>query len=46
LRIQCNANHDDASIDGLISAFGDLTEIFELTTHADSLTAVAVNGKH
>ena len=24
LRVQCNANHDEASIDGLIAAFADL----------------------
>ena len=26
LRVQCNANHDDRSIDGLIDAFASLTE--------------------
>ena len=26
LRVQCNANHDDRSIDGLIDAFARLTE--------------------
>ena len=25
LRVQCNANHDDRSIDGLIDAFASLT---------------------
>jgi glycine C-acetyltransferase len=27
LRVQCNANHDDASIDGLIDAFAALTRV-------------------
>ena len=26
LRVQCNANHDDRSIDGLVDAFARLTE--------------------
>ena len=30
LRIQCNANHDDASIDGLIAAFGALARTMRL----------------
>ena len=33
LRVQCNANHDEASIDGLIAAFADLAEILELPDH-------------
>jgi 7-keto-8-aminopelargonate synthetase-like enzyme len=30
LRVQCNANHADASIDGLIDAFSDLTDAMPL----------------
>jgi 7-keto-8-aminopelargonate synthetase-like enzyme len=30
LRIQCNANHDDAEIDGLIAAFAELTQAMPL----------------
>ena len=30
LRIQCNANHDDASIDGLVEAFADLAQTINL----------------
>jgi 7-keto-8-aminopelargonate synthetase-like enzyme len=30
LRIQCNANHDDAEIDGLIAAFAELTRAIAL----------------
>ena len=43
LRIQCNANHDEASIDGLIAAFGDLAEVLELPGPAERLTAVAAD---
>jgi 7-keto-8-aminopelargonate synthetase-like enzyme len=29
LRIQCNANHEDSAIDGLISAFAELTRTMD-----------------
>jgi 7-keto-8-aminopelargonate synthetase-like enzyme len=31
LRVQCNANHDDSSIDGLIGAFSRLREVIDLS---------------
>ncbi len=34
LRVQCNANHDDASIDGLIDAFAALTHAMALPGRA------------
>jgi 7-keto-8-aminopelargonate synthetase-like enzyme len=34
LRVQCNANHTDAAIDGLIGAFGRLCEVMNLSIHA------------
>ena len=34
LRVQCNANHDDRSIDGLIDAFASLTEAMGLPVPA------------
>ncbi len=34
LRIQCNANHDDAQVDGLVRAFADLAVAFKLTRRA------------
>ncbi len=39
LRVQCNANHDDRSIDGLIGAFASLTEAMGLPTPAGQLSA-------
>jgi hypothetical protein len=30
LRVQCNANHDDSSIDGLINAFAALSQAMAL----------------
>jgi glycine C-acetyltransferase len=46
LRVQCNANHDEASIDGLIAAFADLAEILDLPDHAEHLSPVAVHNAH
>src|SRR5262249_15559549 len=43
LRVQCNANHDEASIDGLIAAFADLADGLDLPGHAEHLSAVAVH---
>jgi 7-keto-8-aminopelargonate synthetase-like enzyme len=43
LRVQCNANHDESSIDGLIAAFADLAEILDLPDHAEHLSPVAVH---
>jgi 7-keto-8-aminopelargonate synthetase-like enzyme len=31
LRVQCNANHDDSSIDGLIGAFSRLRDVIDLS---------------
>ena len=46
LRIQCNANHEEESVDGLISAFADMREMltpkFELGTLA--MAAAGRNG--
>jgi glycine C-acetyltransferase len=36
LRVQCNANHDDAEIDGLIAAFTELTRAMALPHSASS----------
>jgi 7-keto-8-aminopelargonate synthetase-like enzyme len=41
LRIQCNANHDDASIDGLIEAFAALTQAMPLPRLNGSAYAAA-----
>jgi 7-keto-8-aminopelargonate synthetase-like enzyme len=42
LRVQCNANHSDASIDGLLAAFGSLAETIEFSG-GDTLAAMAVS---
>jgi 7-keto-8-aminopelargonate synthetase-like enzyme len=34
LRVQCNANHDDASIDGLLDAFAAMIRAIDLPTHS------------
>jgi hypothetical protein len=34
LRVQCNANHEDSAIDGLIGAFARLSEAINLSPHA------------
>jgi 7-keto-8-aminopelargonate synthetase-like enzyme len=44
LRVQCNANHDDASIDGLIDAFAELTESMPRTGNDPPLPAGAAAG--
>jgi len=44
LRVQCNANHDDASIDGLIDAFAALTDAMSLPGRADLSTVAAPRG--
>jgi len=45
LRVQCNANHDDAAIDGLIAAFADLAETINLPAgSAISSTGARHNG--
>ena len=41
LRVQCNANHDDRSIDGLVDAFARLTESMGLPTLRSSQGAAA-----
>jgi 7-keto-8-aminopelargonate synthetase-like enzyme len=35
LRIQCNANHNESAIDGLLSAFADLVESPIIRSHGD-----------
>jgi 7-keto-8-aminopelargonate synthetase-like enzyme len=44
LRVQCNANHDDRSIDGLIDAFGSLTKAMGLPVPGE--LAAAFKGPH
>jgi 7-keto-8-aminopelargonate synthetase-like enzyme len=45
LRVQCNANHDEASVDGLLAAFADLAETMDLSARAVvSSTYPAHNG--
>ena len=47
LRVQCNANHDDSSIDGLIGAFARLSEAMSLSLQGEfsaSGTAALRNG--
>jgi 7-keto-8-aminopelargonate synthetase-like enzyme len=39
LRVQCNANHDDASIDGLIDSFAHLSKKMRLTVHDEFPTS-------
>jgi 7-keto-8-aminopelargonate synthetase-like enzyme len=46
LRVQCNANHDPASIEGLIAAFADLALTLALPAHSEHLAAVAVHDTH
>jgi 7-keto-8-aminopelargonate synthetase-like enzyme len=41
LRVQCNANHDDRSIDGLVDAFAGLTEAMDLS-HRGAISATDV----
>jgi 7-keto-8-aminopelargonate synthetase-like enzyme len=41
LRVQCNANHDEATIDGLIEAFATLAEAMKLPGRAGSRPATA-----
>jgi 7-keto-8-aminopelargonate synthetase-like enzyme len=45
LRVQCNANHDDRSIDGLIDAFAGLTETMDLAACDPSSATDAVSGR-
>jgi len=44
LRLQCNANHDDSSIDGLIAAFAALTNAMALPGRTDLSMAVDPGG--
>jgi glycine C-acetyltransferase len=46
LRVQCNANHDPVSIDGLIAAFADLACTLEPPVHSEHNSAVAVHNAH
>jgi 7-keto-8-aminopelargonate synthetase-like enzyme len=46
LRVQCNANHDDASIDGLIDAFAALSETMALPGPAERPPEAAPRGTH
>jgi glycine C-acetyltransferase len=46
LRVQCNANHEDASIDGLIEAFAALSDRMNLPKRPDSSTALAAHHSH
>ncbi len=39
LRVQCNANHEDRAIDGLIDAFASLTEAMGLPAPAEKSTS-------
>ncbi len=41
LRVQCNANHDDRSIDGLVDAFACLTESMGLPAGARQSAAAS-----
>jgi 7-keto-8-aminopelargonate synthetase-like enzyme len=41
IRVQCNANHTDEAIDGLISAFANLKQVTPLPSRARSLGAGA-----
>jgi 7-keto-8-aminopelargonate synthetase-like enzyme len=40
LRIQCNANHDEAEIEGLIATFAELTQAMALPKSSGSSAAV------
>ena len=42
--MQCNANHDDRSIDGLIDAFARLTEAMDLSHRGAIRATDAVSG--
>jgi 7-keto-8-aminopelargonate synthetase-like enzyme len=46
LRVQCNANHDEASLDGLLAAFADLAEVMELPARAAGSVALAAQNGH
>jgi 7-keto-8-aminopelargonate synthetase-like enzyme len=46
LRVQCNANHDEASIDGLLAAFADLAETMELPARAAVSSTFAAHNGH
>ena len=46
LRVQCNANHEEASIDGLIDAFADLSESMNLPRSVEKSPVFAVQNGH
>jgi 7-keto-8-aminopelargonate synthetase-like enzyme len=46
LRVQCNANHEDASIEGLIDAFADLRDTMKLPTSPEKSLAVTSHNSH
>ncbi len=46
LRVQCNANHTEGSIDGLLDAFADLTDILGITPLDDMTSMAAPHDRH
>ena len=46
LRVQCNANHDDRAIDGLVDAFGRLTESMGLPSREHLAAATLALGRN
>jgi 7-keto-8-aminopelargonate synthetase-like enzyme len=46
LRVQCNANHDDAAIDGLIAAFAELATSIALPATAAATPNITAHNGH
>jgi 7-keto-8-aminopelargonate synthetase-like enzyme len=46
LRVQCNANHSEASIDGLLAAFAYLAEETDILTRAELTPSTAMRNGH
>jgi 7-keto-8-aminopelargonate synthetase-like enzyme len=46
LRVQCNANHSEASLEGLLAAFADLTEKTDILAPADMVSTSSAHNGH
>jgi glycine C-acetyltransferase len=46
LRVQCNANHSETSIEGLLAAFGSLVEHADLAARAEAANLTASHAGH
>ena len=46
LRVQCNANHSQASIEGLLAAFASLAEETDIVAGAELMSLAAMQNGH